>query len=252
MPPTLINGRLFLFSRADQALITVGPDGSRSVSGDKLEAPLFTAPDSLGSRIAFYPKSFDTKIHLRDLAGAEAPGWPVAASGISFCAPRLVPTGATFRVAFLTQAGLLYAWDQAGIPAPPFPVTLPGVFYATPQPLVVDGQAALAVLAQDGSLSLVGINGVVLRQTTVPDLDGKDARLLIVDLFRNGRQEILLYGSGAFIAGYDSSLHPLAGFPLKGVSLPQLLELNHDGRMDLVTAGLDGKIYAYAMGRAGK
>ena len=252
MPPTLINGRLFLFSRADQALISVGADGSRSVSGDKLEAPLFTAPDSLGSRVTFYPKSFDTRIHLRDIAGAEAPGWPVTASGISFCAPRFVPTGTTFRVAFLTQAGLLYAWDQAGIPVPSFPVKLPGVFYATPQPLMVDGQAALAVLAQDGNLSLVGANGVVLRQTAVPDLDGKDARLLVTDLFRNGRQEILLYGSGAFIAGYDSSLHPLPGFPLKGVSVPQLLELNHDGRLDLVTAGLDGKIYAYAMGKAGK
>ena len=157
-----------------------------------------------------------------------------------------------FRVTFLTQAGLLYAWDPAGSPVPQFPLTLPGVFYTTPEALSVDGQGALAILAQDGTLSIVGMSGAVLRQTVVPDLDGKDARMLVADLYRDGRQEILLYGSGAFIAGYDSSLRPLAGFPLKGVSAPQLLELNHDGRLDLVTAGLDGKIYAYALRKAGQ
>lgn len=249
MPPTLINGKLALFSRADSALVMVGPDGSRNVRGDKLDSPLLTAPDSLGNRIVFYPKSFDARIHLRDVSGAEAPGWPVSASGISFCAPRFVPVGSAFRVTFLTQAGLLYAWDPSGAAVTQFPITLPGVFYATPQPLVVDGQPGLAALAQNGSLSLVGMNGVVLRQTMVADLDGKTARILVADLYQDGRQEILLYGSGAFIAGYDSSLRPLSGFPLKGVSIPQLLELNRDGRLDLVTAGLDGKIYAYALGK---
>ena len=252
MPPALVGGKLALFSRADSTLVLIGPDGSRAASGDRVEAPLLSDPDSLGTRIAFYPKSFDARIHLRDLSGAEAPGWPVSASGISFCAPRFVPVPGAFRVTFLTQAGLLYAWDPAGSPVPQFPLTLPGVFYTTPEALSVDGQGALAILAQDGTLSIVGMSGAVLRQTVVPDLDGKDARMLVADLYRDGRQEILLYGSGAFIAGYDSSLRPLAGFPLKGVSAPQLLELNHDGRLDLVTAGLDGKIYAYALRKAGQ
>jgi hypothetical protein len=96
------------------------------------------------------------------------------------------------------------------------------------------------------------MDGNVLHQTVVPDLDGKSARIMTADLYRDGRRELLLYGSGAFIAGYDSSLRPLPGFPLKGVSRPQLLELNNDGRLDLVSAGLDGKIYAYALGKGRK
>ena len=76
-------------------------------------------------------------------------------------------------------------------------MTLPGVYYATPEPLAVDGQSALVALAQDGTLSIIGMNGAVLRQTVVPDLDGKNARILAADLYQDGRQEILLYGSGA-------------------------------------------------------
>jgi hypothetical protein len=90
----------------------------------------------------------------------------------------------------------------------------------------------------------------VVRQARVPDLDGKSARILLGDLDQDGLEEILLYGSGAFIAGYDAYFRPLPGFPLKGVSRPQLVDLDRDGRTDLLTAGLDGKIYAYTMGRS--
>ncbi len=137
------------------------------------------------------------------------------------------------------------------IPCPPFPIQLPGVFYATPEPITVDGSAALAALAQDGTVSLVGLDGAVLRQAALPDVDGRDARIEVADLQGDGRWEILIYGSGAFIAGLDSSLRPLPGFPVKGVTRPQIIDLNRDGALDLVTAGLDGKIYAYTVGRAG-
>jgi hypothetical protein len=180
----------------------------------------------------------------------EAAGWPVQASGISFCAPRFLQAGQTTLVTFLTQAGLLHAWDLAGSQVPWFPVSLPGVFYATAEPMVVNGRPVLIAIAQDGSLSMVTTDGKVERQARVPDLDGKNARVFLGDLDRNGMDEILLYGSGAFVAGYDSFFRPLPGFPLKGVSRPQLVDLDRDGRIDLLTAGLDGKIYAYAMPRS--
>jgi hypothetical protein len=230
----------------------VGPDGSRGVLSGRLEAPLFAPPDFLAGRTAFYPKSFDAWVHLGDLKGAEAPGWPAQAAGISYCAPRIVESGQSYVVTFLTQAGSLHAWDLSGKPVPPFPITLPGVFYATPGTMNVDGRPVLVILAQDGTLRQVGIDGAVHRQTSVPDLDGKDARILVADLDGDGRDEILLYGSGAFIAGYDAGLRPLPGFPVKGLSRPQLVDLDRDGKLDLLTAGLDGKIYAYAAGRGRK
>ena len=243
MPPTLINGTLALFSTRDASLLFVSPDGTRSMQARKLDAPLFSAPDFRGGQIAFYPKSFDAQVHLTDLGGSEAPGWPVVVSGISFCSPQFVDDGGSRRVTFLTQAGQLYAWDLKGTPIAPFPITLPGVYYATPASMRVDGRMALVVLAQDGSLRLVGLDGTVLRQAVVPDLDGRQARILAAD----GR--ILLYGSGAFIAGYDAQLRPLPGFPIKGVSRPQLVDLDRNGVVDAVAAGIDGKIYAYAVGR---
>lgn len=252
MPPAMIDGKLALFSKTDSALVLVGPDGSRNALSQRLEAPLFAPPDFLAGWTAFYPKSFDAWVHLSDLKGAEVPGWPVRAAGISYCAPRIIVSGQSHVVTFLTQAGSLHAWDLSGKAVPPFPITLPGVFYATPGTMSVDGHSVLVILAQDGFLRQVGLDGTVIRQTSIPDLDGKNARILIADLDGDGRDEILLYGSGAFIAGYDGAFRPLPGFPVKGVSRPQLVDLDRDGRLDLLTAGLDGKIYAYATGRGRK
>ena len=242
MPPTLINGTLALFSTKDAGILFVSPDGTRSAQARRLEAPLFSAPDFRAGQLTFYPKSFDARVHVTDLAGSEAPGWPVLVSGISFCSPQFVDNGGSRLVTFLTQAGLLYAWDLKGNPIAPFPITLPGVYYATPASMRVDGRMALVVLAQDGSLRVVGLDGTVLRQTIVPDLDGRQARILAAD----GR--VFLYGSGAFIAGYDALLRPLPGFPIKGVSRPQLVDMDRNGAVDAVTAGIDGKIYAYSIG----
>jgi hypothetical protein len=268
MPPAVLGGRLALFSKAESLLLYIDPEGERSVSAQKLDAPLYSAPDYYKGRIAFYPKSFDSRVHVTDLAGAEAPGWPVSASGISFCSPRIVALGQSFAVAFLTQAGSLYAWDPSGQALPSFPIAIPGVYYATPEPISADGgpvqgqgrpeagaamdghAPALVLLSEDGELSMADLDGRVLRQVNVPDVNGKAARIKIGDVNDDGRQEILLYGSGAFIAGYDASFRPLPGFPVKGVSRPQLMDLNRDGAMDLVTAGMDGKIYAYTMGKA--
>jgi hypothetical protein len=264
MPPAIVDGRLVLFSKVDSALVFLSADGTRRAAAQKLdapprEAPQFNGGESPGSPgapsteypgvLAFYPKSFDALVHLTDASGAEAAGWPVAAAGISWCAPRFVPDAGGTLVSFLTQAGSLHVWRISGDPVPPFPLVLPGVFYATPEPVVVDGRSALAVLSQDGTLRLIGMDGSVLGETTLPDVDGRVARLASAQV--GGSPGILVYGSGAFIAGLDMSLRPLPGFPVKGVTRPQILDLNRDGSADLVTAGLDGKIYAYAVGRGG-
>jgi hypothetical protein len=249
MPPVMIDGSLALYSKGDATLVLIGPDGGRRALGQRLDAPLFLPPDVLNGRLAFYPKSFEARVHLTDLQGTEAPGWPVQASGISLCAPRFLQEGQTTLVTFLTQAGFLHAWDLTGTQVQWFPVSLPGVFYATPEPMVVGGRALLVALAEDGSLSLVSTDGKVIRQARLPDLDGRSARIFLGDLDRDGVKEILLYGSGAFIAGCDEWFRPLPGFPVKGVTRPQLVDLDRDGRIDLLTAGLDGKIYAYTMGR---
>jgi hypothetical protein len=250
MPPALLLGRLALYSRIDATLVLIGPDGSRGALARRLDAPLLAPPDLRGGRMAFYPKSFDARVHLSDLAGVDLPGWPAQAAGISLGAPRILGEGPGMRVAFLTQAGILHLWDESGRPVPPFPIALQGVFSASPAPITVDGDPALLTLSQDGTLSMIGMDGALRQQVRVPDLDGRHAQMLCVDLGHDGRVETLLYGAGAFIAGYDSAFRPLPGFPIKGVSMPQLIDLNQDGTVDLVTAGIDGKVYAYAMGGA--
>ncbi len=250
MPPTVVDGRLLLYSKADATLAFVAGDGTRTLGTQRLESPLLQPPDAADGRLVFYPKSFDALVHLTDGQGTEAPGWPVMAAGISWGAPRLVDDGQRRLVTFLTQAGSLHLWNLEGEPIAPFPIVLPGVFYDSPEPVRVEGTAALAVLSQAGDLRLIGLDGSVLRQATLPDVDGRNARLAAAEV--GGIEALFVYGSGAFISAVDSSLRPLPGFPVKGVSAPQLVDLNRDGSLDLVTAGLDGKIYAYTVAKEGR
>ena len=257
MPPAIVDGRLVLYSKTDSTLVFLSSDGTRSLAEQKLDTPPREPPDSRGRSaeypsglLAFYPKSFDALVHLTDASGAELPGWPVPAAGISWCAPRFVADAGGTLVSFLTQSGSLHVWTMSGDPVPPFPLSLPGVFYATPEPVVVAGRSALAVLSQDGTLRLIGMDGNVLGETTLPGVDGRVARLAAAQI--GGVAGLLVYGSGAFMTGLDMSLRPLPGFPVKGVTLPQIVDLNRDGSRDLVTAGLDGRIYAYSVGRGGE
>ena len=82
--------------------------------------------------MAFYPKSFDARVHLSDLAGVDLPGWPAQAAGISLGAPRIIGEGSGMKVAFLTQAGTLHLWDESGLPVPPFPIALQEAFRPAP------------------------------------------------------------------------------------------------------------------------
>jgi hypothetical protein len=250
MPPGLVGGRLALFSKSDARLELFAADGTRDTALSGVEAPLFAPPDARDGLMAWYPKSFDSRVHLADASGREAAGWPVQSSGISFCAPRIVANGGSPVVTFLTQAGALHAWDLSGAPLPGFPVTLPGVFYATAEPMRAEGRSVVVALSQEGSLSMVALDGTVLRQANVPDVGGKSARILAADVDGDGGQEVLLYGSGAFIAGLDAAFRALPGFPVKGAGRPQIVDMDQDGAPDFVTAGLDGAIYAYTMGRS--
>jgi hypothetical protein len=245
----MVGDELALFSKSASTLVLISSGGAVRELGRRFDAPLFTPPHAADGYMTFYPKSFDAMIHLTDLDGNESPGWPAQASGISFCAPRLVQDGQSTLVSFLTQAGALHVWSLSGSQMPGFPVTLPGVFYATPEPMDVNGSPVLVAVAQDGSLSMIAMSGTVTRQTQVPDLDGKSARVFLGDIDHDGTPEILLYGAGAFISGYDASFRPLSGFPLKGMTRPQLVDLDGNGRVDFLTAGLDGRIYAYTMAR---
>jgi hypothetical protein len=250
MPPAVVGARLLLFSKGDTTLAFISADGSRTLAPQRLESPLLQPPDEDDGRLVFYPKSFDAWVHLTDAQGTEAPGWPVAAAGISWSGPRFVRDGERTFVTFLTQAGSLHVWTLSGEPVPPFPIVLPGVFYDAPEPLTVEGKTALAVLSQAGELLLIGLDGTVLRRVVLPDVDGKSARLFAADV--GAGQVLFVYGSGAFIAAVDVSLRTLPGFPVKGISKPQLVDLNRDGALDLVTAGLDGRIYAYTLGKAAR
>ena len=74
MPPGVLRGKLALFSKSDSSLVLVGPDGERATLLAHVEAPLFALPDARAGFLAWYPKSFDARVHLADAAGIEMPG----------------------------------------------------------------------------------------------------------------------------------------------------------------------------------
>jgi hypothetical protein len=169
------------------------------------------------------------------------PGWPVYVSGIAFGSPLPFAYQKKLHAAFISQAGELYIYDEQGIPLEGFPAELEGVFYLQP---VFDG-TFLWIIAQDGTLYQVSPAGDRLSHK-IPGLEVKEnGYITAVDVDGNGEPEIFISGEGNALYGYNRNFQSLEGFPLPIWGRPAFADLSGSGKMEIVGAGMDNKIYRW-------
>jgi outer membrane protein assembly factor BamB len=245
-PPASLGGNLYLCDE-DGKVYVVSPRGSISpwetVFAAALRSPpsFLSLPKSGGTYAAVYPKSFLGEIWLLDAAGNGLPGWPALVSGIAFGSPLVFLQDNRVLTAFITQAGELTVLDEKAVPLPPFPLELEGIFF--PQP-VFDGEL-LWLVSSDGTLFQISLDGTVLHQQ-IPGLSVKEEGYITV-LDANGDKvpEIFITGDGNALYGYARNFSSLNGFPLPLWGRPFFGDLNGDGKIECIGAGLDNKLYRW-------
>lgn len=217
-----------------------------------LSSPILAEIDMSASDIVYYPKSFSGTVYLSDFKGNIRKGWPVDAGRISLTGPELVDiTGKNdLKVGFLTQNGELNIWNRNGITLDGFPVKLDGVYNA---PFMTgnfsgrNNKREIVTLDKSGRLNIIASDGSVIVDREFKGLGKKEARLEVYDIDGDGLDEIFIYGGTNYIVGMSADAEILPGFPVKGATRPSFYDLNFDGTVELITAGVDDNIYAYSM-----
>jgi hypothetical protein len=243
--PASQGGRLFL-SDDDGSVHTIDDRASatkwNTVYGSALRSPPSFLTLQNKTYAAAYPKSFLGEIWVQDISnGAALPGWPAYVSGIAFGAPFPFAYQNKLHAAFISQAGELYIYDELGMLLQGFPLELEGVFYLQP---VFDG-AFLWIIAQDGTLYQISPAGDRLSQK-IPNLEVKEnGYITAVDVDGNKEPEIFISGEGNTLHGYNRNFQSLEGFPLPIWGQPAFADLSGNGKMEIIGAGMDNKIYRW-------
>jgi hypothetical protein len=250
-PPVDMDDDLLFYSQSDKALFLLPKTGGKEKKiGFTIENPILSSPSASDGLIAFYPKTFEGTVYVIDNQGNLKKGWSQNGGGISYCSPLFVKNSSNeLYIAFLTQAGQLNLWDSAGNAAKGFPQSFAGPFYSNPVLCASSsGQKnALALLNEGGMVTLVAEDGRILKQKTIPNAGDKKSALSVYDIDGDRIDELFIYGANNFVIGLDSNLELLPGFPVKGGRKPAFVDINLDGRKEMVVAGFDNQLYAYEL-----
>jgi outer membrane protein assembly factor BamB len=244
-PPASQGGKLFL-SDTDGSVHTIDDKASITKWGEAYGNALRSPPSFLTLQnktfAAAYPKSFLGEIWIQDISnGAALPGWPAYISGIAFGSPLPFTYQNKLHAAFISQAGELYIYDEQGMLLQNFPLELDGVFYLQP---VFDG-TFLWIIAQDGTLYQISPSGDRLSQK-IPNLEVKEnGYITVADVDGNKEAEIFISGEGNALHGYNRNFQSLEGFPLPVWGRPAFADLSGNGKMEIIGAGMDNKIYRW-------
>ena len=251
-PPVYSHDQYIVFSRSERKLYFINAaDAKKTEYPYNFKTPLLRSPEIKYNYFAFYPKSFSGEVYLCDSEGTVQAGWPQLSGGISFSKPYMERLDANeIHVVFLTQAGRLSVWNKKGEYLPQFPLKLDGVFFADPVIGELDRNKKnkeIAVISKEGFVSVISITGAKLVSRQIENISGKDFKLMLFDVDNDGTEEIFIYGGSNYITALDQGLDLLPGFPVKGTKQPQFCDLNFDGVYEMVTAGIDNKIYTYSI-----
>jgi hypothetical protein len=259
-PPEVWDGKLYLCDEQDRK------DGKvHSVDANGIlnswEITFFSAVRSPPSFIsvssgrnarsfsAVYPKTFFSEIWLLDTDGKAVPGWPAslsdipslpdASSGIGFGSPLLFERSGRLHVAFVSQAGELFIFDENAALIQPFPLVLDGVFFHQP---VFDGEF-LWLISSDGTLFKVGLDGQVLYQRINGFSVKEEGYITVFDSDGDKVPEIFITGEGNALHGYSRNFRSLEGFPLPVWGRP--LFVSGSGKPEVFGVGMDRRLYRW-------
>ncbi|OHD14321.1 MAG: hypothetical protein A2Z96_04420 [Spirochaetes bacterium GWB1_48_6] len=245
-PPFIFNNQVVLVPRDSSTLGRI--DHTGLISFIPLSAQVLTPPQTRFSLWGYLTKGSTPQILITDLRGTPQVGWPQPAPPDTISPPVFFKMGANPAVASISQKGELALWDMTGERRLDKPVIFSGEFSREPKVLrLLDGTEVLLLLNDEGLLRIFDPHtGKSEKETTLQGVSSKTL-LTISDVNRDGKEEIFLYGESPFILGLDDNLAPLPEFPLRGHTQPQFTDLDKDGFIEMVTVGLDNKIYAYTL-----
>lgn len=248
LPPFMHSGRVWLYSRDDKRMTGFDPSGNREIFPYEIPGQLQALPAVTEGFWAFYPRIFGGKLTLVNARGAVMENWPRPVDGLSYGGPVFYRGSAGLSVALVNQNGALAAWALDGGEVPGTPLQLGSQVYKSPVAVKTgSGGEGLLIICGDGTLRLLDPSLRLIAERKLSDLNGRETSAVLKDVSGDGIPEIFLYGDKNSISGLDQKLRDLPGFPVKGRTEPHFTDLNGDGKPEMLTITVDGKISAYTL-----
>ncbi len=251
--PAIYKDSIITYSRKEKRLLKISKNGSVESIDFEPKGHIFTKPLVIGNNLAVFPKKLSGEFYIINAKnGSVYSGWPVLAGGI--CLSEAVSTNILDEtyIFLLTQNGILNCWDFFGNSVNGFPIKVAGDFYT--KAIIIEEnknsskQKSILTLNTDGILTKFNINGKEILSKKIPEVADKSSRIKLFDINKDGNEEIFIYGDYDYIIGLDSQFQAIKNFPITGTKEPSFADLNFDGNYEIITAGMDKKLYAYYIG----
>ncbi|MEL3901391.1 MAG: VCBS repeat-containing protein [Treponema phagedenis] len=241
--PVVFNGGIAVPLFSAPALLYMDSKGAWFIS-DEMEAKLRTAPIPLKNELAALPRSFESRFYLFNREGKITDGFPFELEGIFASSPLIFTDEAGGEcAAFLSEDGIFSIYALTGDRSQKAALELQTVCKADP---VYSARAkAFFAVSTDGNLFKISQTGELIDSLPLKIGKADDYRLTVLDLQADGKDEILVSGGGNALYAYTAELAAVDGFPVAGTGTPYLLDIDGDGRCELVTYGIDTTFHAY-------
>lgn len=237
------------FSAQDiKNIIIVTNNGTVKLS-DALAGTMTNAPSKAGDYIVALARSFDSQVQFFTLDGTEVSGG-IELQNISAVKPLIFnPVHSNLRGVKLCMANFtedgIYTLDDISQPDAPVQLYTADLgFSCRIQPVYSESLNAIFVLDTVGVLHMLNIDGSQKLSVTLPYIH-ESMCITLRDITGDRLDEVFVSGGGNAIYGYSSMLTALEGFPISGISRPIFVDVNSDGREDILTFGIDSKLYAF-------
>lgn len=230
-------------------IVMIENDGTIKLSDD-LVGKMTRSPLTSDELIIALPRSFDSQVQFLDLDGKLSLE-NIELLNISAIQPLIFASKNKKDIKYIanfTEDGVytLHSFDGKKTPTT---IAVTELHCSVRiQPIYSESLNAIILLDTDGMLRLLNINGEQKLSVKIANSNEK-MQITVKDINGDRIDEIFISGAGNAIYGYSSTLNALEGFPIAGLSNPIFVDVNSDGSQDILSFGLDSKLYAVDTGK---
>lgn len=240
--PFFYKNKIYFFSKEEEKFFEIS---SNNIPIPLSASEFITAKPSIRKNYwAYYQQTFNGKIFLaEDLRLME--GWPVQTEGIGHGSLTILFDKGELKLYFINQNGMLYGWNIKGKPLENFPVRINDTFLNQGKPLKTSYGEALILSSATGKIYIVSPAGQILHSTIVPSSHA-EIEVKPYDINSDKKEEIFVYNIEDHLMVFDERLNLLED-KIKGYYEPYFVDINNDGKLEVISVGTDKDIYIYTL-----
>ncbi len=221
---------------------------------EPMETRLKNPPTVFDDTVAASPRSFDSLFYLFGTDGKITGGFPRNIESISAVQPVLYQTeNKELCAAILTEDGKFSLTplliDRTFLPEGNEGYSIDLNVSCRTQPVYSANLKMFFLIADAGYLYKIDTQCRIIDKIALKQKNADDYVITLLDLTGDKRDDILISGGGNSIYAYGSNLTLLEGFPVSGTGIPHLIDVDGDGKAELITCSIDGFIHSYRLGK---